>query len=418
MNRAHRLVNHHLENSFRINPLVRRTNKRQRMTTTTTSSSFQTLPILHLPCEKTSSETEKDDFISQLRHSCHNIGFFYIKNHGVKEETYLNSLKYCKDFFDLPLEKKMNIDYRESPAFRGYMNLGCENTAGRPDRREQIEFGPEEKEREEKENSPYWMRLVGPNQWPDNHIPQLRVHVSNYMAEMEILSRKLMKYLALSLDLSDTYFDETFGNNPNVQFKICRYPPVDFEENEHGFGVGAHTDSGYLSLLLQDGVGGLQVQNGKGEWIDAPPIENTIVVNLGEMIEVATCGYFKATPHRVLNMTNSSSLTTNNNDNAKGGGRGRFSMPYFWNPSLDYTVKRIDLPETLLWEREKKPVSSAVSTQQTEDSCYDGSGSGRKNNILHLSYGENAFKSLSRSHPEVMKRHHTDLLEDNILFRQ
>ena len=151
--------------------------------------------------------------------------------------------------------------------------------------------------------------------------------------------------------------------------------------------MGAHTDSGYLSLLLQDDVGGLQVQNGDGEWIDARPIDGTLVVNLGEMLQLRTRGYYLATPHRVVSKAASGA-----------GSPPRLSVPYFWNPRLDAVIEPMEsLPETLTWLR-----------PEPEDVAETGShGSG--GNRLIGEYGFNALKSLARSHPEVMARHHPDL---------
>lgn len=350
-------------------------------------NSFQNLPILHLPPIEATRETEQS-FSSQLRHVCHNIGFFYVKNHGIQQSTHTNALNSSKMFFDLPLHEKLAIDYRKSPAFRGYMDLGCENTAGKIDRREQIEFGVESTLLQDACNdAPVWKRLIGPNQWPTSSVPTLKAHIIQYMNEMQFLSRRIMMFLAISLDLPRDYFNDTFRDCPNVQFKICRYPPVD-AENENGLGVGPHTDSGYLSLLLQDDIGGLQVQNGDGEWIDVPNIDDTIVVNLGEMIQLATNGYYLATPHRVKNVKSSQSR------------QGRFSLPYFWNPRLDFTISRIDLPKSLLWERLKTSEESIDSTDSH----------GKSGNTLFSRYGDNAFKSLARSHPAVMERHHKGIL--------
>ena len=372
-------------------------------------SAFDSLPILDLPLIPDQPQEERE-FASKLRHACHRVGFFYVRNHGVSAQTYADALQSSKDFFALDYEQKMTIDYRQSPAFRGYMAQGLENTAGRPDRREQIEFGVDPPTSEMSTSSststikPYYKRLVAqPNQWPEQHVPTLRPHVQQFMNEMEVLSRRLMKYLALSLDLPANYFDDTFGTRPNVQLKICHYPAVtktdknanDYDEGGNDdntramFGVGPHTDSGYLSLLLQDDVGGLQVQNGDGRWIDAPPIDGTIVVNLGEMLQLATRGYFLATPHRVL-----STYVERKQDD-----RGRFSMPYFWNPRLDFCVKHIEVPKSLVWERPKPSAQSIETTDSHEGG-----------NKLHACYGENAFKSLARSHPQVMERHHSDLI--------
>ena len=145
---------------------------------------------------------------------------------------------------------------------------------------------------------------------------------------------------------------------------VERYPPApqvddasekEKEKNEDGdgdgdenegvgsFGVGAHTDSGYLSILLQDDVGGLQVQNGEGEWIEAPPLPGCMVVNLGEMLQLCTGGYYLATPHRVVSRPSSEN-------------KDRISVPYFWNPRLDAVISPIDpLPETLPWAGDVSP---------------------------------------------------------------
>ena len=168
-------------------------------------------------------------------------------------------------------------------------------------------------------------------------------------------------------------------------------PSGDFSGSEHSdgvgcFGVGAHTDSGYLSILLQDDVGGLQVQNGKGEWIEAPPMPGKMVVNLGEMIQLMTGGFYLATPHRVVSRPPTQSS------------KDRISVPYFWNPRLDALIVPIKhLPDTLVWCRPKPPAIDSTESH------------GRGRNALFGVYGANALKSLARSHPEVMKRHHPDL---------
>jgi isopenicillin N synthase-like dioxygenase len=183
---------------------------------------------------------------------------------------------------------------------------------------------------------PPYRRLVGPNQWPDPATaPGFKPAVVDFLNSMEELSMRIMELLAISLDLSGDYFQPSFGEDPNVQMKMARYPPApaSSEDRDSGdassnagegvgcFGVGAHTDSGYLSILLQDDVGGLQVQNGDGDWIDAPPLPGCMVVNLGEMLQLCTRGYYLATPHRVVSRPCSTR-------------RDRISVPYFWNPGF------------------------------------------------------------------------------------
>ena len=365
-----------------------------------TSAAFSELPVLRLPPRGCSPE-EEAAFCETLRETCHMVGFFYLdladSDVGVTRATREGVMDAARRFFALPDDVKTAMDNRASPAFRGYVRLGAENTAGRPDMREQVEFGvdapaPDPAALADPSVPPH-RRLVGPNQWPaESDCPGFRTAVSSFLDEMASLSARLMELLALSLDSPRDRFRE---DEPNVQMKIARYPPAPDAEvagsnptdGVGAFGVGAHTDSGYLSLLLQDDVGGLQVKNGAGEWIDAPPKPDTVVVNLGEMVQLCTGGYYLATPHRVV------SRATPTGEEP----RDRISVPYFWNPSLDAVVRATELSETLTWQRPRPRVLDAT----------DSHGEGK--NALLATYGANALKSLARSHPEVMERHHRDL---------
>ena len=252
--------------------------------------------MLRLP-ERGCPPEEEAAFCAILREVCHTIGFFYVASHGVDDSACDGAIDAARRFFALPADEKAKIDNRNSPAFRGYIRLGAENTAGLPDYREQIEFGVEAEALDAASladpDVPPYRCLVGPNLWPDaSACPGFKPAVLHFLEEMEQLSRRLMELLAISLELPRDYFEPTFGDEPNVQMKIARYPPA--PQNQEGasevgsFGVGAHTDSGYLSILLQDDVGGLQVQNGDGEWIDAPPVPGCMIVNLGEMLQLCT----------------------------------------------------------------------------------------------------------------------------------
>ena len=137
-------------------------------------------------------------------------------------------------------------------------------------------------------------------------------------------------------------------------------------------GVGAHKDSGVLTLLLvEPDSEGLQVELASGEWIDVTPLPNAFIVNIGELLEVATGGYLRATRHRVL---------------APRPGTDRVSIPYFLNPSLDALVPIISL----------SPELAALSRGVEAD----------PDNPIFNTYGENAWKSRTRAHPDVAELHH------------
>ncbi len=104
----------------------------------------------------------------------------------------------------------------------------------------------------------------------------------------------------MGLDLDESFFLKT-STQPLSRASFVYYPPQPVELGQRQFGVGAHTDFGVLTVLCQDDVGGLQVQNASGDWIEAPPIPDTLIVNVGDLLSRWTDGAYKSTPHRVVN---------------------------------------------------------------------------------------------------------------------
>ena len=307
-------------------------------------------------------------FREELRAATHDVGFFYLTGTGISPELEARLHQAALDFFALPEEDKLAIENVNSPHFRGYTRVGGERTQGKVDWREQIDIGPE---REPVDGGPAFNRLTGPNLWPAAQ-PELKEIVTEWHDTLTEIARKLLRAWAVTLGADETYFDEPF-RDPSTLIKIVRYPGTDELEPQQG--VGAHKDSGVLTLLwVEPGKGGLQVQRG-GEWVDAPPVEGAFVVNIGEMLEYATGGYLIATNHRVIS------------PRAPGD---RISVPYFFNPALDSRLPLIELPADL----------AAHARGVTQDPT----------NPIHALYGENALKSRLRAHPDVAERWHADLL--------
>jgi isopenicillin N synthase-like dioxygenase len=155
--------------------------------------------------------------------------------------------------------------------------------------------------------------------------------------------------------------------------KLIRYPGRDNTQSEQG--VGAHKDAELLTLLLQDTRGGLQVETARG-WIDVTPRPGTFVVNIGEQLELTSDGYLRATLHRVV---------------APPPGTDRISVAFFLGARLDATVPLLHLPPALA-RQAHGPESDP-------------------NNPLFRNVGQNYLKGRLRSHPDVARRHHQDLLE-------
>ena len=306
----------------------------------------------------------------ELRAATHDVGFFYLTGTGVTPELEARLLDAAHTFFALPEEEKLSIENVTSPHFRGYTRVGGERTQGEVDWREQIDIGPE-REAVTDPDAPDFARLIGPNLWPAAQ-PGLRDVVDEWQDRLTGVARKLLRAWALALGAPESYFDDHFGE-PSTLLKIVRYPGKDDPTPQQG--VGAHKDSGVLTLLwVEPGKGGLQVER-DGQWVDAPPVPGAFVVNIGEMLEYATGGYLIATNHRVISPRHPDE---------------RISVPFFFNPALDATLPLIDLPDEL----------AAQVRGVTQDPT----------NPIHSLYGENALKSRLRAHPDVAERWHSDLL--------
>lgn len=325
------------------------------------------LPILDLS-QLDAGEEAAARFRGDLRAATHDVGFFYLTGTGVTDELERRLHRAAKDFFALPEDDKLAIENVKSPHFRGYTRIGGERTQGAVDWREQIDIGPE---RTAVHGGPGYNRLIGPNLWPEAQ-PELREVVAEWHEHLSGVARKLLRAWALALGAAEDYFESNFGD-PSTLIKIVRYPGS--HEPEPQQGVGAHKDSGVLTLLwVEPGKGGLQVER-DGTWVDAPPVDGAFVVNIGELLEYATDGYLKATNHRVV---------------SPKAPEERISIPFFFNPALDARLPLIELPAAL----------AAQARGVTKDPA----------NPIHALYGENALKSRLRAHPDVAAIHHADLV--------
>ncbi|MCV7386365.1 isopenicillin N synthase family oxygenase [Mycolicibacter longobardus] len=318
------------------------------------------LPVLDL----SEADTDTAAFRLALREAAHTSGFFYLTGHGVPDEQITEVLELARQFFGLPDEQKNRISQLKSPQFRGYSRLGGELTNGRVDWREQIDIGPERPALPDAEG--YW-HLQGPNLWPARPASFRRAFEAWDQA-LSSVGLKLLRHWAASLGAAEDLFDDAFSALPATLIKVVRYPG-----SLHGDqGVGAHKDSGVLTLLLvEPDSEGLQVEIASGEWVDVPPLAGAFIVNIGELLEVATDGYLRATRHRVR---------------SPKPGTDRVSIPYFLNPALDATVPRITLPADLA------VLTRGVATDP--------------DNPIFDTYGENAWKSRTRAHPDVAELHH------------
>ncbi|HFC05578.1 MAG TPA: isopenicillin N synthase family oxygenase, partial [Rhizobiales bacterium] len=167
--------------------------------------------------------------------------------------------------------------------------------SARPDLKESFIWGYQD----EQGAVPKDHSLRGDNQWPD-FLPQLQNHAMTYFGQAHGVAHHLMRGFALGLGLEENYFLKTCSR-PLSRASFVYYPPQPENLGQQQFGVGEHTDFGVLTVLCQDDVGGLQVKNVDGQWIEAPPVPGSLIVNVGDLLSRWTDGAYKSTPHRVVN---------------------------------------------------------------------------------------------------------------------
>lgn len=333
--------------------------------------SLESLPVLDYSRLNAGPE-EASRFRDELRDAMHNVGFLYLSGHGIPQDLVDAMLETSRRFFDLPEEQKLAVENIHSPQFRGYTRMGAELTDRAVDWREQIDIGVERAAVEAGDGVADYWRLEGPNLWPAE-LPGMRDVVAAWTDRLSTISLNLLRALAVSLGAPEDSFDDAFGDRAFPMLKIVRYPGESGDEPKQG--VGSHRDGGVLTLLLvEPDKGGLQVEY-QGRWIDAPQVPGTFVVNIGEMLELATNGYLKATLHRVI---------------SPARGTDRISLPFFYNPALDATMPQLAM------NAEFQAKARGLSVDPTDSPILE-------------TYGDNALRYRLRAHPNVAAIHHADL---------
>ncbi len=280
------------------------------------------VPVIDIGALFGDDETAQLRVARAIRSACVEWGFFYISQHGIDASLIAELAAVSREFFALPADEKSAIEMaRAGRAWRGFFPVGGEFTSGKPDQKEGIYFGEELPADDERVRAGRPMH--GANLFPARPA-SMRAVVLRYMAEMRKLANVVMRGIALALELPRDFFERDVTADPLQLFRIFHYPALGSSSSDpDAWSVGAHTDYGLLTLLLQDDVGGLQVKSASGSFIDAPPIDGTFVCNLGDMLEKITGGLFKSTLHRVRNSSN----------------RSRLSWPYFFDPSWNTVIR-------------------------------------------------------------------------------
>ena len=259
------------------------------------------------------------------------VGFLYVRNHGVDAALVTRARRAALEFFRMPEEAK-----REAGTNRfhhGYLKPGSTKMYddARLDLKESFNWGIElddvcagepddEAGARTEPGTDAGNPLIGPNMWPAA-MPELRATVYPYFEAASACAEDLLRGFALGAGLDAEHFVR-LRDRPVSRGSLQYYPPQPDGAEEDQFGVAPHTDFGVLTVLCQDEIGGLQIQRRDGEWVAMPPIPGTFVVNIGDLLHRWSNRRYRSTVHRVINSS----------------GRERLSLVLAWDPNFETLV--------------------------------------------------------------------------------
>jgi isopenicillin N synthase-like dioxygenase len=301
---------------------------------------FTSIPVIDIAALAGADAAARQATAREIGEACRTVGFFYIRNHGIPQSLIDRTYAHSQQFHASPRALKQKVNIANSPGNRGWMPLSVEEDEDDPELYRLVPAPDAEDDYLSKprlhaafdlsldipHDDPDFLAgniMLVPNQWPD-WLPGFRTEVMEYFNAVMAVGDRLFRALALALDLPEEFFVEK-AKKPTSQLRLLHYPPNDLPMDNTHLGIGAHSDFECFTILHQRAPG-LQVMNAADEWVEAPPIDGTFIVNIGDLMEGWTNGLFKATQHRVVNI-----------------GKERYSMPLFF--AADYHTEVAPLPQ-------------------------------------------------------------------------
>lgn len=281
------------------------------------------IPSVDLADFLSEDPARKQKFVNEIGRAYEEIGFVSLKNHFLSDELVKDLYTQVKAFFAMPVEQKEKYEIEGLGGQRGYVSFGKEHAKGKKegDLKEFWHFGQEP---EADANLP--------DSYPDNvtveELPEFNATGMKAYRMLEKTGIYVLRALALYIGLDEHYFDH-WANNGNSILRPIHYPPIT-EEPKGAVRAGAHGDINLITLLMGASTGGLQVLRKDGEWIDAIPEEDELVINVGDMLERHTNNKLRSTIHRVVNPPRDQWHTP------------RYSIPFFMHPRSDMKLDCLD----------------------------------------------------------------------------
>lgn len=265
----------------------------------------------------------KQKFVDEIGEAYENIGFVALKGHFLDDKLVESLYSEVKRFFELPLDIKQKYEIPGIGGQRGYVSFGKESAKGRKegDLKEFWHFG------QYVEDNPKLAETY-PNNVTVEEVPEFNAVGKEAYKMLEKTAKYVLRALALRLGLEETYFDD-YIHNGNSILRPIHYPPI-VEEPKDAVRAAAHGDINLITLLMGAQGRGLQVQNHKGEWIDAIAQPDELMINVGDMLSRHTNNKLKSTIHRVVNPPK------------ELWGTSRYSIPFFMHPVSEMKLDVLD----------------------------------------------------------------------------
>ncbi|MGA1226330.1 MAG: isopenicillin N synthase family dioxygenase [Tamlana sp.] len=274
---------------------------------------MNSIPSVNLEDFTSNDPIRKQAFVDAIGKAYEDIGFVALKGHFLEDDLVDNLYKEVKSFFNLPLEIKQKYEIPGIGGQRGYVSFGKESAKGKKegDLKEFWHFGQYVEDDDALKA-----------EYPDNviveELPEFNKIGKETYKMLEKTAKYVLRALALHLGLEETYFDKYILNGNSI-LRPIHYPPIT-EEPKEAVRAAAHGDINLITLLMGAQGRGLQVQNHKGEWIDAIAEPDELMINVGDMLSRHTNNKLKSTIHRVIN------------PQKELWGTSRYSIPFFMHP--------------------------------------------------------------------------------------
>ncbi|MEP3836865.1 MAG: 2-oxoglutarate and iron-dependent oxygenase domain-containing protein [Algibacter sp.] len=271
------------------------------------------IPSVNLMDFLSEDPARKQKFVEAIGKAYEDIGFVALKGHFLDDELVDNLYKEIKNFFSLPTETKQKYEIPGIGGQRGYVSFGKESAKGKKegDLKEFWHFGQYVEDNDA-------LKAEYPENVTVKELPEFNKIGKEAYQMLEKTAKYVLRALALHLSLEETYFDN-YIHNGNSILRPIHYPPIT-EEPKEAVRAAAHGDINLITLLMGAQGRGLQVQNHKGEWIDAIAEPDELMINVGDMLSRHTNNKLKSTIHRVINPPK------------ELWGTSRYSIPFFMHP--------------------------------------------------------------------------------------